>query len=113
MQLPDLFRQDRTAAAAEYFDMPATILVKQVFHVFEKFHMTALVTGNGDTLHIFFDGTFDDFGNTAVMAQVNDLGTLGLQDAAHDIDGSIVTIKQTGCGNDADFIFWRVGHGGS
>lgn len=50
------------------------------------------------------------------MAQVDDLATRGLQNAAHDVDGGIMPIEQTGSGNEADFMFRLVSrwifHGG-
>ena len=58
--------------------MSATILVKEVFHVFEEFYMPTLVAGNSDTLCIFFNSTFYNIGHTTVMPQVNDLCALGL-----------------------------------
>jgi len=89
----NLLWQDGTAAAAEDADMRATVLVQQVFHVFEKFDMSALVAGNGDALYIFFNSAFYDFEHAAVVSEVNDLGTFALQDAAHDINGGIVAIE--------------------
>jgi hypothetical protein len=35
---------------------------------------------------------------------VNDFGAHALQNTAHDIDGSIVTIKQAGCRDKANFV---------
>jgi hypothetical protein len=64
----------------------------------------ALVTGNGNSLCIFFDSTFNDVCNTSVMTKMNDLGTFGLQDPAHDIDGRIMPVEQTGGGYNSDFI---------
>jgi aminoglycoside/choline kinase family phosphotransferase len=37
------------------------------------------------------------------MTEVDDLGTLALQDATHDVDGSIVSVEQTGCRDQSDF----------
>jgi hypothetical protein len=39
------------------------------------------------------------------MAQVNDLSSLALENAPHDIDGSVVSVEKTCRSNDADFIF--------
>jgi hypothetical protein len=38
------------------------------------------------------------------VTQVNDFGTHALQNAAHDVDGRIVAIKQTGCRDKAHFV---------
>ena len=110
MQFLDLAGKDCTSAPAENLDMPAAILVEQVFHVFKEFHMTALVAGDGDSLHIFLDGAFNDLVHAAVMTQVDDFGALALQDAAHDVDGGIVSIKKAGGGNNADFVLRSVRH---
>jgi hypothetical protein len=85
--------------------------VEQIFHVFKKLHVPTLVAGDGDALYIFFNGTFHDLGHTAVMPQVNDLGALALQNAAHDIDGCIVPIEQGGCRYDPYFMFRCKTHG--
>ena len=37
------------------------------------------------------------------MAEMNDLRTLALQNAAHDIDGGIVPVKQGSGSNDTNF----------
>lgn len=42
------------------------------------------------------------------MPEVDDLGTGRLQYPPHDVDGSIMTIKQAGCGNEADGMHWSV-----
>jgi hypothetical protein len=44
------------------------------------------------------------------MPQMNNLGTTGLQNPAHDIDRRIMTVEQTGSGDEADFMSgftWR------
>jgi hypothetical protein len=38
------------------------------------------------------------------MSQVDDLRTLALQDASHDIDGGIMAIEEAGSGHDPDLI---------
>ena len=73
--------------------MTAAVLVQQVFHVFKKLHMAALVTGDSYTLRIFFNCTFHNFGYAAVMTQVNDFSTFALQYPPHDVDCCIVAIE--------------------
>jgi hypothetical protein len=111
MEFFHFMRQDGTAAATEYFDMPAPVLLQQVLHVLEKLHMATLVRRNGNALRIFLDGAFHDLGNGPVMAQVDDLGSLALQDAPHDIDGCIMTVKKAGGRNDADLVLGVEWHG--
>ena len=80
--------------------MSASVLIKQVFHVFKKLYVAALVAGNGNTLCIFFYSTFNNFCYAAVMTQVNDFSTFTLQYSPHDVDCCIMTIEQrSGCYN--------------
>ena len=58
MQFIYLIRQNSATTTTKYFYVPAAIFIQQVFHVFKKFNMTALVTGNGNPLHIFLDCCF-------------------------------------------------------
>ena len=44
----------------------------------------------------------DDFGDRAIVTEVNDFGARRLQDAAHDIDRGIVPIEQAGGGDEAN-----------
>jgi hypothetical protein len=67
--------------------------------------MATLVTGEGNTLHIFLYGTVHHLIYTAVMAQVYYLGAAALQYAAHNINGSIVPIKQRSSCYKANFVF--------
>jgi hypothetical protein len=81
--------------------MTATAFIEEIPQVFEKLHMSALVRSESDRLHIFFNGRFGNFVYTPVVAEVNHFDPFGLQDPAHDIDGSIMPIeKGSGC-NDA------------
>lgn len=75
--------------------------------------MAALVRSDGDALCVFFNGTFHDLVYTTVMSQVNDLGALALQDAPHDVDGSIMAIEQGCSSNDTDLMRSRDIHTGS
>src|SRR5687768_17271864 len=95
--------KDGSPAATEYFNVPAAVVVEQVFHVFEKFNMPPPVGSDGNTMNIFLNGTFYYFPYTSVMAQMNDLRTFALQDAPHDIDGGVMSIEQGGSGNDSYF----------
>ena len=59
-----------------------------------RIDVAALVGGDRDALYVFSNGSVDDFINRAIVPQVNDLGTLGLQDATHDIDRGVVAIEE-------------------
>ena len=94
MKLFNFCRQDCSAAAAKYFYMTATIFIQQVFHVFKKLHMAALVTGNCNALHIFFNSTFNNFCNTSVMTKMNYFCAFALHYPAHNIYCRIMPVKQ-------------------
>ena len=123
MQFVDLIGNDHSAAAAKHFDVRAAALAQQIDHVLEVLQMTALITGYGDSVRIFLQGGSNNLVNRAVVAKMNDLGTLGHQDAAHDVDRCVVAIKQRGSRDKTDFVLGRVrgevlrdgkvGHGGS
>ena len=59
--------------------------------------MTTLVGRDRNCIGIFLDGSTHYIQHATVMAQVNHLATLRLDQAAHDIDGSIMTIEQGSC----------------
>src|SRR4029079_11537821 len=108
-------RQDRSTTTTKYLYVTASIFIEKVFHVFEKLYMPALVTGNSNALDIFFNGRFNNFPYTPVVAKVNDLGALTLKYATHNINGSIMSIEKRSCCYDTDpivigFIFWLIIH---
>ncbi len=104
-QFFDFVGKDDAAAAAEYFDMAAVFFFQHVVHVLEKFHVAALVRGDGNGLYVFLNGGVDDFVYRAVVSEMNDFGSGGLNNTAHDVDGGIVAIKQRSGGNDTDMVF--------
>ncbi len=93
MKFLNLIRQNGATATAKYPDMTTTILFQEILHVFKKFHMTTLVTGNGNALYIFLYGRFYNLLHRPVMAKVDDLGAFALHNAAHNINCSIMTVK--------------------
>ncbi len=92
--------------------MSGSLLLKKVIHVFEVFHVTALVARHGDRLNVFLDGCVDDFLHRTVVAQVNHFAPGGLYDAPHDIDGGIVPIEKAGRGNNPNLVLGDVRLGG-
>jgi hypothetical protein len=85
--------------------MRAATLAQQIDHVLEILDMAALVRADGDALHVFLQRGGDDFVDRAVVAKVNHLCAHALQDAAHDVDGGVVAVKQTGCRDKAHLVF--------
>ncbi len=74
--------------------------------------MAALVGGNGDGLGVLLDCGVDDFLDRTVVAEVDDLGALGLEDPAHDVDRRVVTVEERGGGDEADLVRCLVAIGG-
>jgi hypothetical protein len=66
--------------------------------------MTALVRADRNALNIFLQSGCHHFVDRAVVTQVNHFGAHALQNPAHDVDGSIVAIKQAGCRDKANFV---------
>ena len=95
-------RDDDTAATGKHEDILTAVAGKQVEHVFQIFDMTALVRADGNAVRVFLQRGIDDFGDRAVVPQVNDFDPLGLENPAHDVDGCIVTIEQTGGGHEPE-----------
>src|SRR5690242_15515670 len=83
--------------------MTTSILFQQILHILKELHVPALVTGNSDTLYIFFNCGFHYLLNRLVMTEVNDLLSLALQDSAHNINSSIMPVKKRGSSYDPDF----------
>ena len=82
------------AAAPINAHMARAALAQPLHQVAEELHVPALVGGNGDGLGVLLDGGFRNLLHRAVVAQVDHLCALGLQNAAHDVDGRIVAVKQ-------------------
>ena len=63
--------------------------------------MPTLIRADGDSIDIFLNGSIYDFLDRAIVGEMNDLGTTGLQDTAHDVDGGIMPIEKTCSSNEA------------
>ena len=108
MQFTDFLRHDHPAAAAEHLNVFATACAQQVHHVLEVFDVTALVGADRNALHVFLQGGGDHVIDRAVVTQVNHLSAHALQNASHDVDGGIVTIKQARRGDKAHLVLGAV-----
>ena len=101
MQGPNLVGDDDTATPTEDFDGSAVVLVQQGDHVPKELVVTALIRADCDGVCVLFDARLDDVGYRAIVAQVDDLRTKLLQETPHDVDGSVVSVKERGCGDHA------------
>ena len=105
LEVLNLGGQNDAAAAAEEFDVARAPLFEEVVHVLEVLVVAALVAGNGNGLGIFLNGAVHDFLHRAVVAQVDNLRAAALNNAAHDVDGGVVPIKEGGGRDDPDVVF--------
>jgi len=102
MQLFNLCWNNYAATAAKYLDVRCIQFMETIYEIFEIFDMSALIGAYGYGIDIFLDGGIYDLLHGAVVSEVNDLGTAGLQDTAHDIDGGIMAIEEACRGDEAE-----------
>jgi hypothetical protein len=105
----DLLRGDGAAAAHDHTDVLAAALAQHVHHVGEVFIVAALIGAHGDAVGVLVDGGAHDVRDGAVVAEVHDLGALGLQQAADHVDRRVVPIEQRGCRHETQRRVGRVG----
>ncbi len=100
-------RRNRAAAATKNLDMRRPEFGQAIHHVLEKFHVAALVGTDCDAVGVFLDRRAHDIVHAAVMPEMDDLRSLRLDQAPHDVDRRVVAIEQGGGGNEAKR--WLVG----
>jgi hypothetical protein len=108
----DLLADDDAAPAAEHLDVPSALLLEKFHQIGEVLDVPALVRADGHALDVLLDGGADDLADRAVVAEVDDLGTLRLQDAAHDVDRGVVPVEQARGGDEPDRVHGAVQRGG-
>jgi hypothetical protein len=99
MKPSDLFVSDGATATTEDPNTRTPQLGQALNHVREVLVVAALVGRDGDAVRIFLDGSSNHIFDRAIVPQVNDFGTLRLQNPAHDVDGGIVPVEKTGGGH--------------
>jgi hypothetical protein len=77
-------------------------------YVFKKLHVTPLVGSNRNGLHILLNRTVYNLLRGAVVTQVDYLNSSGLNNTAHDVNRSIVAIKERSRRDDADVVLGLV-----
>ena len=85
---------DDPAPSAEDLDVGGAPLGQQLDQVAEVLHVAALVGADGHALDVLCDGGGDDLLDRAVVAEMDHLDPLGLEEAAHDVDGGVVAVEQ-------------------
>ena len=111
LQLVYLLGDDHSAASAVDLDVPGPLFLEQVDHVLEELDVPALVGGDRNAGGVFINGRVHDLGHGTVVAQVDHLGAGALEDAAHDVDGRVVTVKERSGGYEPDRLMGLVGCG--
>jgi hypothetical protein len=101
LQLADLFRRDRAAAAAEHADVARPTLPEHVDHVLEVLDMATLVARQRDRVGVFLQRGAHDVLDRTVVAEVDDFRTLRLDQPPHDVDRGVVSVEQAGRGDEA------------
>ena len=99
LELGDLLRRDRPAAAAEDADVCGTDLAQHVDHVPEVLGVAALIGADRDRVGVLLDRRADDVADAAVVAEVDDLGARVLDQPAHHVDRGVVAVEQRGGGD--------------
>jgi len=94
LQLRSLLGGDRAPPAAIDADVSGAPLLELRNQVAEELHVAALVGGDGHGVGVLLHGSGGDLLHRAVVAQVDHLGALAVQDAAHDVDGRIVAVEE-------------------
>ena len=90
----DLLGRDRPAAAAVDPHVGHAGLREPAHEVPEELHVPALVGRDGDGVGGFLDGRLDELVDAAVVAEVDHLGALRLQQPAHDVDRGVVAVEE-------------------
>ncbi len=97
LQFADFLRGDGAATAAEYADVGCTALPEHVDHVLEILDMAALVGRQRDRVGVLLQGGAHHVFDRSVVAEVDHLGTLRLDQPPHDVDRGVVAIEQARC----------------
>ena len=103
-QRRDLLGDDDAAAAPVDPDVSGARGGEPVDQVAEELDVAALVAADRDALDVFGDGGLDHLVDRAVVAQVDHLCALRLQDAPHDVDRGVVAVEQARGGDEADRV---------
>ena len=102
LELLDLGRRDRAAAAAEHADVTGAALSQHVDHVPEVLDVTTLVRAHGDRVGILLDRGAHDLRDAPVVAEMDHLGAAGLDQPPHHVDRRVVAVEERRRRDDAE-----------
>ena len=102
VQLGDLVGHDHAAAPAVHLGVGAALGPQTIDQVAEELDVAALVGADRDALGVLLHGRPHDLVDRAVVAQVDHLGALRLEDPPHDVDGGVVAVEEAGGRDQAD-----------
>ena len=83
------------------FTWPGAGLGQLLGQVLEVLDVAALVGADRHPLRVLLEHRVDHLADRAVVAQVDHLSPLGLQDPPHDVDRGVVPVEQRGRGDEA------------
>ena len=110
-ELAGFLGRDRAAAAPEYANVARAEFAQAIDHVAEELVMAALVGADGDTVRVLLHRRAHDVLHAAVVAEMDDLGALRLDQAPHDVDCRVMPVEQRRRGDEAQGGFsdlaWR------
>ena len=101
LELGDLARDDHAAAAAEDAHVPEPAGAQLVDQVAEVLVVAALVRRHRHALGVLLHDRREDLVHRAVVAEVDDLAALRLEDPPHDVDGGVVAVEEARRRDDA------------
>ncbi len=109
MKFINLVGQDDATTSTKDFDMRRSAIPEQVYHVFEEFHVPALVGADSNSLYILLDCGGDDFIDRTVVSKVHHFYARGLKQATHDVNRNVVAIVKACRCHKADRVAGLVG----
>jgi hypothetical protein len=101
LQLGDLLRGDGAAAATEHPHMAGAAFAQHVHHVLEVLDVAALVGRQRDRIGVLLQRRAHHILDAAVVAEMDHLRALRLDQPAHDVDRRVVAVEQAGRGDEA------------
>ena len=99
VELLDLLGHDHPAPPAVDAHVAAPPGAQAVEQVGEVLHVAALVGADGHGLNVFGHHGGGHLVDRTVVAEVDDLGPLTLEEPAHDVDGRVVAVEEGGRGH--------------